>query len=271
MVASLSCDSTNLFDGVCRAINGHDPTGIAGPIVERLTGSIGVFLTIYLAGRVVRRISDAASRRAGADLQVRTLLHNTTTLVTYLAAVLSALVVAGANVGVLITAAGVGTVVIGLAFQDLLRNVLAGMWLLVERPFRLGDNVAVAEVSGLVQNITLRTTTLRTRDGQLAVVPNLTVFNSAVINASTYDLRQYTVSVRLPSDADLEQIMRAARGLLESTAAIAGSPAPSLVPQLDADWMLLHCRYWLDQRAQDADAVGADVAQRLWTVVFAAG
>ena len=59
--------------------------------------------------------------------------------------------------------------------------------------------------------------------------------------------------------------------VLESTAAIAGSPAPSLVPQLDAEWMLLHCRYWLDQRAQDADAVGADVAERLWKVVFAGG
>jgi small conductance mechanosensitive channel len=162
----------------------------------------------------------------------------------------------------------VGTVVIGLAFQDLLRNVLAGMWLLVERPFRLGDNVAVAEVAGLVQNITLRTTTLRTGDGQLAVLPNLTVFNSAVINASTFDLRQYTVSVRLPSETDLEKTMRAARRLLESTDAIAKSPAPSLVPQLDAEWMLLHCRYWLDQRAQDADTVGADVAQRLWKVVF---
>ena len=131
--------------------------------------------------------------------------------------------------------------------------------------------MAVAEVSGLVQNITLRTTTLRTGDGQLAVLLNLTVFNSAVINASTFDLRQYTVSVRVPTQADLEQTMRAARTLLESTAAIAGSPAPSLVPQLDAEWMLLHCRYWLDQRAQDADAVGADVAERLWKVVFAGG
>src|SRR5438552_5579124 len=211
MVASLSCDSTNLFDGVCRAINGHDPTGIAGPIVERLTGSIGVFLAIYLAGRVVRRISDAASRRAGADPQVRTLLHNATTLVTYLAAVLSAVVVAGANVGVLITAAGVGTVVIGLAFQDLLRNVLAGMWLLLERPFRLGDVVSVADLVGTVQNVTLRTTTLRTTDGRLAVLPSLTVFSNPVINTSAYDLRQFTVSVRVPAGTDLEGVLRSAR------------------------------------------------------------
>src|SRR5438128_3854327 len=119
MLAALTCERTQVFDGVCRAISSHDPTGIAGPVVERLTGSVGIFVAIYLAGRLLRRISQNAARRAGADPQVRTLLHNAITLVIYLAAVLSALFVAGANVSVLITAAGVGTLVIGLAFQDL--------------------------------------------------------------------------------------------------------------------------------------------------------
>jgi small-conductance mechanosensitive channel len=271
MLAALTCDSTYVFDSVCRAIDSHDPTGIAGPLVSRLTGSVGIFIVIYLAGRLVRRISDAAAHRGGADPQVRALLHNAIALFTYVAAVLSALVVAGANVSVLITAAGAGTVVIGLAFQDVLRNVLAGMWLLLERRFRLGDSIAVADVAGTVQNITLRTTTLRTGDGQLAVLPNLTVFTGTVINASTYDLRQFTVSVRVPAETDLESALRAARSVLESSEAIAKSPPPSLVPQLDAEWTLLHCRYWLDQRAQDPDAVGADVARRLWTVVSPGG
>src|SRR5436853_5798344 len=139
MLAALSCETANLFDGVCHAINSHDPTGIAGPIVERLISSIGLFAAAYLAGRVVRAVSIAAVRRAGADPQVQTLVHNTLTLVTYLGALLAALVALGVSVAVLVTTAGVGTVVIGLAFQDLLRNVLAGMWLLLERPFRLGD------------------------------------------------------------------------------------------------------------------------------------
>src|SRR5207302_9674837 len=210
-----------------------------------LVGSVGIFVAVYLAGRVVRRLVDASAHRAGSDPQVRALLHNAITLATYVAAVLSALVVAGADVGVMITAAGVGTVVCGLACQELLRNVLAGMWLLLERPFRLGDVVSVADLVGTVQNVTLRTTTLRTTDGRLAVLPSLTVFSNPVINTSAYDLRQFTVSVRVPAGTDLEGVLRSARALLESTEAIAPSPLPSVTPQLDQEWILVHCRYWL--------------------------
>jgi small conductance mechanosensitive channel len=266
MLIAFTCDGNIPFGGVCDAISGHDPTGVAGPLVQRLIGSVGVFVIIYLGGRVVRRVSDAGMRRAGADRQVQTLLHNVITVVTLIAAVLSALVVTGVNIGVLLTAAGVGTIAIGLAFQDVLRNILAGIWLLLERPFRLGDNISVGDQSGVVENITLRTTTLRTGDGRLAVLPNLTAFSSPVINASSYAMRQFTVSVRQPAEANLEAAMREAREALTSVEAIAAAPAPSIVPQLDGEWALLHCRYWIDQKHNDPDAVAAEVAARVWKI-----
>src|SRR6202051_5276970 len=113
--------------------------------------------------------------------QVCTLVRNLITVTTYVVAVISALVVYGVNVAVILTAAGVGTVAIGLAFQDLLRNVLAGIWLVLEQPFRLGDTITVMDQSGAVQNITLRTTTLPTGVGELAILPTLPVFTGFVI------------------------------------------------------------------------------------------
>jgi small conductance mechanosensitive channel len=270
VLAALSCDVNSPFDGVCHAISGHDPTGIAGPVTERLIGAAVILVAVYIVGRLVRRVTDAALHRANADRQVRTLLRNVITGVTYFTAVLGALVVSGMNVGVLLTAAGVSTVAIGLAFLDVLRNILAGIWLLLERPFRLGDHIVVADQAGIVQNITLRTTTLRTGDGSLAVLPNLTAFTNAVVNLSTYDMRQFTVSVRLRLDANLESAVRAARGALEESDVVAAAPAPSVQPQLDPpEGALLHCKYWLDQKAYDADAVAADVVQRVWKAVSA--
>ena len=133
-------------------------------------------------------------RRSKADRQVRTLVRNLIIVTTYVVAVVSGLVVAGVNVPLIVTAAGVGTVAIGLAFQDLLRNVLAGIWLLLEQPFRLGDTITVLDQTGAVQNITLRTTTLRTGAGALAILPNLTVFTGIVINSSHYDTRRLSVT-----------------------------------------------------------------------------
>lgn len=270
-VALVTCQPDFLFYNLCRGISDHDPTGVAGPVAVHAIGAIGSFLLVYIVGRVLRRLADAALVRAHADRQVRTLLHNVMTAAIYVAALLTAIVVAGVNVAVLLTAAGVSTVAIGLAFQDILRNILAGIWLLLERPFRLGDNITVEEQSGVVQTITLRTTTLKTGDGRLAVVPNLTAFNNPVVNASTYQLRQFAVSVRIDEDADLEKSLSAVGTALQGTPDLAGRPAPSVVPQLDGEILLLRCRYWIDQTAHNPDAVAADVVGRVWEAVRAAG
>lgn len=269
MLADLRCDQALWFDPICRSVQTHDPTGIAGPIVERLIGPILVFIALYLVGRLARRIVDAALRETSADRQVRTLVHNVMTAVTYLVAAMSAIVVAGVNIAVLLTVAGLGTVAIGLALQDILRNILAGIWLLLERPFRLGDNIAVLDQAGVVQNITLRTTTLRTSDGRLSVLPNLTAFSNPVVNSSSFQLRQYTVTVREPDDVNLEAALREARTVLEAVPEVADKPAPQVVPQLDGEWVLLRCTYWVDQNEHSPDAVSIDVARRLWPVARA--
>ena len=69
MLADLTCDPSLLFDNVCRAISGHDPTHVAGPVTERIIDSIGLFLVVYLIGRIVRRVSDAAAKRGIFDEQ----------------------------------------------------------------------------------------------------------------------------------------------------------------------------------------------------------
>ena len=117
------------------------------------------------------------------------------------------------NVALIVTAAGVGTVgQWASAFQDLLRNVLAGIWLLLQQPFRLGDTITVLEAPDpkvAVQNITLRTTTLRTGVGELAILPNLTVFTGIVINSEATTTRAVSVSpCGLPAGVDLADLMQ---------------------------------------------------------------
>jgi small-conductance mechanosensitive channel len=269
MIASTQyCDSGNWFDVVCRSIQ-HDQSGLVGPLVEHLLGAIGIFIVLYLVGRLVRALVLWAMRRGKADRQVGTLVRNLITVTTYVVALISALVVYGVNVAVILTAAGVGTVAIGLAFQDLLRNVLAGIWLLLEQPFKLGDTITVLDQTGAVQNITLRTTTLRTGVGELAILPNLTVFTGIVINTTHYDTRRLTVGVRIPAETDLSDLMRRARTAVTEVPGVEAKPAIVFEPTLDREVPLLRCHFWVDRREQDPDALTAAVAERLWDLVEA--
>jgi small-conductance mechanosensitive channel len=268
MIASTpTCDSSNWFDVVCRSIQSHDQSGLVGPLVEHLLSAIAIFIVLYLVGRLTRLLVLWAMRRGRADRQVRTLVRNLITVTTYVVALISALVVYGVNVAVILTAAGVGTVAIGLAFQDLLRNVLAGIWLLLEQPFRLGDTITVLDQTGAVQNITLRTTTLRTGIGELAILPNLTVFTGIVINSTHYDTRRLSAGVRIPAETDLADLMRRARAAVMEVPGIEAKPAIVFEPTLDREIPLLRCHFWVDRREQDPDAMTAAVAERLWEVV----
>src|SRR5207249_3391817 len=100
-------------------------------------------------------------------------------------------------ISVLLTFGGLASLAVGLAFQDVLRNILAGIFLLIEQPFRIGDHISVETQSGVVETIQLRTTGLRTEDGRLAIVPNLSCFSNTVVNQSAYPTRRFTVSLRV--------------------------------------------------------------------------
>ncbi len=80
-------------------------------------------------------------------------------------------------------AAGLGlvTVALTLSFQDILRGLIAGIYLLVERSFIVGDSVKVGDTEGVIEDVGLRTTTLRSENGDRIVVPNLVIFTSIVI------------------------------------------------------------------------------------------
>lgn len=82
----------------------------------------------------------------------------------------------------LLTFLGALSLAITFAIQDVLKNLVAGLYLLWERPFLIGDNIKVKDVTGSVEDIQVRTTVLRAENGQLIVVPNAVLFTEIVIN-----------------------------------------------------------------------------------------
>lgn len=261
------CPGSDIFTEVCRAIQdrgipGGDAIGVA---TQDLLQGVLVFAIVIVAGRFLRRFTMRALKRANADTQLRTLINNVFMITTIAVAVFSGLTAGGLDIKVLLTFGGLASLSLGLAFQDLLRNVLAGIFLLLERPFRIGDWITAGDLSGSVQTIQLRTTALRTADGRLAILPNMTTFNTAIVNSTAYDMRQFSVAVRLPPGADLGSAIAKVRSVVEGTAGVVKEPPPFVQPRLDADGgVTLTCRYWVQYRSHDPDALSATLVTGLY-------
>ena len=88
----------------------------------------------------------------------------------------------GIQLSGLLTFLGALSLAITFALQDILKNLVAGLYLLWEQPFVIGDSIQVKDVSGTVQDVQIRTTVLRAEAGQLIIVPNAVLFTEIVVN-----------------------------------------------------------------------------------------
>jgi small-conductance mechanosensitive channel/CRP-like cAMP-binding protein len=123
---------------------------------------------------------------------------------------------AGVNLSSLTLIAGVVGIGLGFGLQNLASNFISGLTLLVEQPIRVGDFIEVNDLLGTVENISIRSTTVRTLDGVFVIVPNVKFVESNVINWSYRDPRcrlHIPVGVAYGSDTLLvsEALLEAAR------------------------------------------------------------
>lgn len=112
----------------------------------------------------------------------------------------------GYNLGGLATGLGISSVVIALAAQDIAKSFLAGISIISDRPFEIGDYITVGDLSGTVEDITFRTTRIRNADDQVIVLPNSALTDNNIINSSKRDCRRFRIVLTLELDTPLEKV-----------------------------------------------------------------
>jgi small-conductance mechanosensitive channel len=164
------------------------PGPLAGwevPIGTVVRAVLVAVLTLYLASRV-RHWFERATARSRADRSIRLGVGRLLALLVFFVGAATVLDTFGIPLSAIITFVGVVGLAISLALQDILKNLFAGLYLLFERPFRLGDVVAIKDQRGIVETIGIRTTTLRTEENVEVVIPNMTVFAEIIANRSNF-------------------------------------------------------------------------------------
>ena len=183
---------------------------ISGPDVLLIL--LVLALTFYLI-RAFRFVLEALSRRANAQRPLLLQLVAVTRISLWMVAIY--VIVVGiidpepeSLIGLWATI-GVG---VGLAAQDVLKNIFGGIVIMLDRPFKVGDLVDIGEHHGEVIGIGLRATQLRTRDDSVAAVPNGEVVRQTVLNANSGALDcMVVIELNVPSFADPLTVRRIAR------------------------------------------------------------
>lgn len=136
-----------------------------------------IFIAAF-AKSLVRRIVQQRQRRHSLALLLGQLTQTSVVILGFLIAL--SVVAPSFQAGDLIKMLGVGSVAIGFAFQNILQNFLAGILLLMQEPFDLGDWIAVTGIEGRVDDIQTRATIVTTKEGNKVVIPNATLFTNPV-------------------------------------------------------------------------------------------
>ena len=206
----------------------HDLLSFLKP--DTLLGAL-VYLVIFLAlamilSRALRTVVHAAMTRKGQidRTTISFMQQFGTALIWVIVLILYAhLIPVLRSMGTaLLAGASIASVVIGLAAQSTLGNLVAGVSITIYRPFRLGDTIQVAAPTGteigVVELISLGYTTLRTADGRIIVVPNALAASQVSINlGSTFAPWPIAISIRVNRDADLEAARKEALAIATRT------------------------------------------------------
>jgi small-conductance mechanosensitive channel len=157
---------------------------------------------------------------------------------------------------------------VSLAFQDILKNFIAGLFMLLERPFRLGDEITVDNHTGIVENIEMRATTLRTSDGEQVITPNSLVYTGTIINRTRYPTRMFTLTAKVPDGVVVDGLVEGLREELKNRPDISKDPPPhvGLQPSVDGG-LTVEVRYWLDYRKNDPLATQAAIGQQIYRAI----
>jgi small-conductance mechanosensitive channel len=159
------------------------PTGeILVSLLLSLLAALLVLLVTLLLARTARILTLRALRRSRADASTQLLIGRVVFIAILTVGALTALGLLGVPWTTVVALTSVLGLAASLAMQDVLKNFVAGVYLLVERPFRIGEWIKVRDYVGAVETIDVRTTTLRTEDGSAVLVPNAILFAEVILN-----------------------------------------------------------------------------------------
>ena len=174
-------------------------------LLPNLLAAVVVIVVTWIVARLVRNLVTRLFRRVSHSEQVTWLLAQIVYIAVFAAGLFIALGILGLQktVASLMAGAGIITLALGFAFQDIGANLMAGIYLSVRRPFHRGQLIKTQDFFGTVHEVNLRWTEVYTPQGQLVLIPNKHVFENPIMNYSSLGRRRIDLAVGVSFGDDL--------------------------------------------------------------------
>ncbi|CAA9559325.1 MAG: hypothetical protein AVDCRST_MAG73-3584 [uncultured Thermomicrobiales bacterium] len=227
-------------------------------LIGFLIGAVQALVVLIVAtvvARWLRRRTVRVLAKGSVERNVAALIANGVSIAVYVLAAGFVLGVLGAEWTAVLAFLSVGTLAISLAIQDVLKNFVSGVYILLERPFTIGDRVKVRDVEGEIEGIDIRTTVIRNRQEERVIVPNATMFAEILTNRSAHRSGRTTLTlegVQSPP-AEIEAAVHAA---LDGLPGLHNPPPEVRVRKLGADGATVAVFLW-HAAAEETGVTGA--------------
>jgi len=185
-------------------------------------------LVIFFIGRMIARIVTKGLRKAMQSRKVDKILESFACNLVYWVLMIFVIIATINHIGVqttsLIAIMGAAGLAIGLALQGSLANFAAGVLIVMFRPYRVGDFIEAAGISGTVLEVQILTTVLKTGDNKQIIVPNGQIMGSIITNYSANDTRRVEMTIGVSYDDDLDKVRSTLQELVNADDRILKDP-----------------------------------------------
>jgi small conductance mechanosensitive channel len=201
--------------------------------------NVAIAIAIFYVGKmvisVIVRGLHKVMQRQEVDKTLETFVCNLVRMVLLVVVVIAAIGQIGIETTSFIAIFGAAGLAVGLALQGSLSNFAAGVLIVLFRPYRVGDFIEAAGINGVVEQVQILTTVLKTGDNKQIIVPNGQIMDSIITNYSAKDTRRVDMVVGVSYDDDLDKVRDTIRELIAAEDRILDEPACTIAVSALAD------------------------------------
>ncbi|NHC03800.1 mechanosensitive ion channel family protein [Acinetobacter sp. 187] len=220
--------------------------GVSESSLQAVSRAAIVSLLFYIIWTLFTKLTMRFLDRFYIDDSLKQLLRNIISVLLVILGVAAIMAQFGFNIISIMAGLGIVGIAVSFAAQSTLSNFIAGITILIERPFQIGDWVRINKFEGQITQILLRTTQIRNRDNLLIIIPNSTVANAEVTNLTAHEKMRFESFCRVALHEDIERARMVILDRLNQEDEYLKSPAPSVdVHEFAESGIVLIVRYWL--------------------------
>jgi small conductance mechanosensitive channel len=230
-----------------RAVDWTLSTDGGGSLLVRVATILGSLFVLVLASRLVRSIARRGIRRiSNLSVLLQDFLLKVIYWLTFAIGLMIVLSILGINIAPLFAVVGGASFILAFAMQETLGNLAAGLMIMINKPFDVGDLVDTNGILGEVEAVSIVSTTVRTLDNQVVILPNSQVWGSIITNVTVSPVRRVDMVFGIGYGDDIETASQVLERLVRAHPKILEDPEPNIkVHELADSSVNFICRPWV--------------------------